>query len=68
MGGLIAMLSLVVIGCPLAPATIRTVLVGWILIVAAAMRFILGHRFQPIGSAVTLRLGHARSADSQRLR
>ena len=55
MGNLIAILSLVVIGYPLAPATIRTMLVGWILVVAAIMRIILGHRFQPLGSAVTLR-------------
>lgn len=51
MGSLMTMLSLVVIGYPLAPATIRTTLVGWILIVASVMRLILGHRFQPIGSA-----------------
>ena len=54
MGNLIAILSLVVIGYPLAPATIRTMLVDWILVVAAIMRIILGHRFQPLGSAVPL--------------
>lgn len=54
MGNLIAILSLVVIGYPLAPATVRTILVGWILVVAAIMRIILGHRFQPLGSAVPL--------------
>jgi uncharacterized membrane protein HdeD (DUF308 family) len=54
MGNLIAILSLVVIGYPLAPATIRTMLVGWILVVAVIMRFSLGHRFQPLGSAVPL--------------
>ena len=66
MGNLVAILSLVVIGYPLAPATIRTMLVGWILIVAAITRFILGH--QPTGSPVTLRPVRVRSADSQRLR
>ena len=54
MGNLIAILSLVVIGYPLAPATIRTMLVGWILVVAAVVRIILGHCSQPRGSAVTL--------------
>jgi uncharacterized membrane protein HdeD (DUF308 family) len=68
MGNLIAMLSLVVIGYPLAPATIRTMLVGWILIVAAITRFILGHHFQPIRSAVTLRPARIRSNDWVRLR
>jgi uncharacterized membrane protein HdeD (DUF308 family) len=68
MGNLVAILSLVVIGYPLAPATIRTMLVGWILIVAAITRFILGHYCQPMGSPVTLRPVRVRSTDSQRLR
>ncbi|MGB2677554.1 MAG: hypothetical protein WAN12_10785 [Candidatus Acidiferrum sp.] len=68
MGNLIAILSLVVIGYPLAPATIRTMLVGWILVVAAITRFILGHHFQPLGSAVTLGSVRIRSADSEHLR
>jgi uncharacterized membrane protein HdeD (DUF308 family) len=68
MGSLIAILSLVVIGYPLAPATIRTMLIGWILVVAAIMRIILGHRFQPIGRNVTLRPVRVDSTDSQRLR
>jgi len=54
-GNLIAILILVVIGFPLAPATIRTMILGWILVVAAITRFILRHHFQPIGCAVTLR-------------
>jgi uncharacterized membrane protein HdeD (DUF308 family) len=68
MGNLIAILSLVVIGYPLAPATIRTMLVGWILVVAAITRFSLGHQFYPIGSGVTLRPVRVVSTDSQRLR
>lgn len=68
MGSLIAILSLVVIGYPLAPATIRTMLVGWILVVAAITRFILGHHFQPLASAATLNSARARSADSEHLR
>ncbi len=68
MGNLIAILSLVVIVYPLAPAPIRTMLVGWILVVAALTRFILGHHFQPIRSAVTLRSERVRPTDSGRLR
>ena len=68
MGNLIAILSLVVIGYPQAPATIRTMLVGWILVVAIVTRFILGHHFQPIGRNVTLRPVPVDSTDSQRLR
>jgi len=65
---LIAILSLVVISYPLAPATIRSILVGWILVVAVIMRFILGRRFQPIGCVVSLRSVRIRSADSGLLR
>jgi uncharacterized membrane protein HdeD (DUF308 family) len=68
LGNLVAILSLVVIGYPLAPATIRTMLVGWILIVAAITRIILGHHCEPTGSPVTLRPVRVRSTDSQRLR
>jgi len=67
MGNLIAILSLVVIGYPLAPATIRTMLVGWILVVAAIIRIILGNRFQPIGRNVTLRPVRVDLTDSQLL-
>ena len=67
MGNLIAILSLVVTGYPLAPATIRTMLVGWILVVAATTPSILWHHFQPLGSAVYLRSVRIRSADSGRL-
>jgi len=67
-GNLFALLTFVVIGYPLAPATIRTILVGWILVVAAITRFILGHHFQPLGSAMTLRSVRIRLADSGHLR
>jgi len=67
MGNLIAILSLVVIGYPLAPATIRTMLVGWILVVAAIMRIILANRFQPIGRNVTRRPVRVDLTDSQLL-
>jgi len=66
---LFAMLTFfVVIGFPVAPATIRTILVGWILVVAVIMRFILGRRFPPIGCVVSLRSVRIRSADSGLLR
>jgi uncharacterized membrane protein HdeD (DUF308 family) len=68
MGSLIVILSLVVIGYPLAPATIRTMLAGWILVVAAITRIILGRRFQPIGCVVSLRPARIHSADSERFR
>jgi hypothetical protein len=68
MGSLIAILSLVVIGFPLAPATIRTMLIDWILVVAAITRFISRSQFQPIGSSVRLRPARIHSADSERLR
>jgi uncharacterized membrane protein len=46
MSNLIPILTLLVIGYPVAPATIRTMLVGWILMVVAIARSILGDRFQ----------------------
>ena len=42
MSNLIPVLTLVVIGYPLAPATIRAMLVGWILVVVAITRSFLG--------------------------
>jgi uncharacterized membrane protein HdeD (DUF308 family) len=44
-GDSITFLSVLVIGNPLAPAMIRTLLLGWILI-------LLGHRFHTAGFAV----------------
>lgn len=67
MGNLIAILGLVVISYPLAPATIRTMLIDWILVVAVIMRFILGRRFQPMRYAVTLRSVRVRLTDSGHL-
>ncbi len=53
-GNLIALLSLLVLGYPLAPATIRTMLLGWILMAVAIMQFICGY-LQMRQSSVTLR-------------
>jgi uncharacterized membrane protein HdeD (DUF308 family) len=68
MGNLIAVLGLLVIGYSLAPATIRTVLHGWILIVIGIMQLILGYYFQTTGSSATIRTVLARSTDSGRYR
>ena len=68
MGSLIVILSLVVIGYPLAPATIRTMLAGWVLVVATITRFILGRHFQPAGSALNMRPVRVRSWNSEGLR
>lgn len=42
MGNLVPVLSLYFIGYPLGRATIRAMLIGWILILAAMAQFILG--------------------------
>jgi hypothetical protein len=68
MSNLIPVLTLLVIGYPLAPATIRAMLVGWILIGGAITRSILGHHFQITGSVVTIRTGAARLAGCGRYR
>ncbi len=68
LGSLIVILSLVVIGYPLAPATIRTMLFGWIPIVAAIMRSIFKRHFEPLGSTLALKPVRVRATNSQRLR
>jgi len=55
MGNLIAVLGLLVIGYPLAPATVRTTLLGWILIAVAITQYVSGHHFQTAGSSTTIR-------------
>jgi len=63
MGNLIAVLGLLFIGYPLAPATIRTMLVAWTLIVVTLAQFIVGRLFQTTRSAVPARIGPGRSMD-----
>jgi len=63
MGNLIAVLGLLFIGYPLAPATIRTTLVAWTLIVVTLAHFIVGRLFQTTRSAVPLRTGHGRATN-----
>lgn len=67
-GNSVAALSVLVIGYPLAPAAIRTMLIGWILIAAGATRFILRRHFQTTGSDVTTRMTRVRSTDRGRYR
>jgi hypothetical protein len=68
MSNLIPVLTLLVIGYPLAPATIKTMLVGWILVVVAIARSILGNQFQVTESAVNIRTAPSRSARCRRYR
>jgi hypothetical protein len=65
MNNLVPVLTLLVIGYPLAPATIRTMLVGWILVVVPITRSILGHQFQVTGSAVKIGTAPARSGSGR---
>ena len=57
-GNLVPALSLFFIGYPLGRATLRTILIGWFLIVVAITQFILRHYFQRTASAM-------RTADEQ---
>jgi hypothetical protein len=52
MSNMIPLLSLFFIGYPLGRATIRTMVVGWTLIIVAAIHFILGRYFQTKRSPV----------------
>jgi predicted ABC-type exoprotein transport system permease subunit len=63
---LIPLLCLLIIGYPLARTTIRTMLLGWVLMVVAIMQLMLQHLFQTIASAVTVRTASLRSADRGR--
>jgi hypothetical protein len=60
---LTAALGLFVIGYPLSPAAIRTMLLGYLLLAAGASRFLLGHRFKMARSAGTMRPAPVRSGD-----
>jgi uncharacterized membrane protein HdeD (DUF308 family) len=64
---LTALLGLLVLGYPLAPATIRTMLFGWILIAVTIMQSIFGH-FQTTRSSVTVtRHPYSRSSEKERI-
>ena len=66
MSNLIPVLTLLVIGYPLAPATIKAILVGWIVVVVAITRSILENQFQVTESAVNIRTAPSRSAGCRR--
>ena len=55
MGNLVAALGLLVIGYPLAPPPIRTMVLGWSLMVIAIMQSVLRHHFQATEIAVIIR-------------
>ena len=62
-GNLTALLGLLVLGYPLAPATIRTMLLGWILIVVTIMQFIFGHFLTTQSSVTVTRHPYSRSSE-----
>jgi hypothetical protein len=68
MANLIPLLSLFVIGYPLARATVRTMLIGWVLIAMAMTRFIFRRSLQTMSSAAMMRTATARSTDCGRHR
>ena len=60
MGNVITMLGLLVLGYPLAPAAIRSMLLSWVLFVFAITQFIWRH-FRPTGYSVALSAARVRS-------
>ena len=64
-GNLTALLGLLVLGYPLAPATIKTMLLGWILIVVAIMQFISGHFLTTHSSVTVTRHPYSRSSEKK---
>lgn len=51
---MIPVLSLLLIGYPVARATVRAMLIGWILVVLSAARSIWRYRFQTTGGRPSL--------------
>ena len=68
MGNLIAALGLLVIGYPVAPAAIRTLLLGWIVVALGLAQLVLGRLFQARVSVVPVRGAPLRSRDCGRYR
>ena len=66
MGNLIPVLSLFFIGYPLGRATVRTMLIGWFLIVVAVTQSILAHYFRKTRSATRATMAPVRSMDRGR--
>jgi len=65
---LIPVLGLFFIGYPLGRATIRTMVIGWFLIVIAITQFILRHYFQRTAPVVRTGTAPVRSKDCGRYR
>ena len=63
-----AVLGLVVIGYPLAPSSIRTVALGWIMLAAGITELIFGRHLRTTGRALMLRPVPARSTECARNR
>src|SRR5580704_12484244 len=60
LGNLVATLGLLVIGYPLAPVTIKTMLLCWITIASGVTQIVFGRQFHKTRSAVTLETVRAR--------
>ena len=65
---LVPALSLFIIGYPLCRATIRTMLIGWFLLMVAATRLVLNRYFQKAGFALPVRAVITISSDFRRYR
>jgi flagellar biosynthesis protein FliR len=68
MSNLVPALSLFIIGYPLGRATVRTMLIGWFLIIVALTKFVLSRFFQRAESTMTVRTGTTVCSDSGRYR
>lgn len=67
-GNLVPVLSLLLIGYSLGRATIRTMLIGWFLVLVAIAQFVLSRYFQRAASAATVRTLPKRLWDCRRYR
>lgn len=65
MGNVITILGLLVLGYPLAPAALRSMLFGWVLFVVATTQFIWMH-IRLTGTSVALTAAPVRSRDCGR--
>ena len=67
LGNLTALLGLLVLGFPLTPATIRTMVLGWLLLAIAITRCVMGHDSLTTESSATLRMAPVSSVECRRL-
>lgn len=68
MSNLIPVLGLFVLGYPLGRATIRTMLIGWVMIIVALTRLIFSHYFQIAGRTAAGRTAPTSSTGRGRYR